>query len=140
VYGNTGLWTLLVPVRSLAAVRRMRPATAHFPSVLGQMPRASVHPFCLETLDPSCHIHGRHFSSPYSGTVEDPVTGTASGAMGAYYARYVAPAAYHRLRVEQGQEVGRDGRVEVEVRADGDSHRPRVGGAAVYVADLGVVG
>jgi PhzF family phenazine biosynthesis protein len=140
VYGNTGLWTLLVPTRSLAAVRRMRPATATFPAVLARMPRASVHPFCLEALDPSCQLHGRHFSSPYSGTVEDPVTGTASGAMGAYYARYVAPAAYHRLRVEQGQEVGRDGRVEVEVRADGDARRPRVGGAAVFVADLGVVG
>ena len=31
-------------------------------------------------------MHGRHFSSAYAGTIEDPVTGTASGVMGAYYA------------------------------------------------------
>lgn len=138
VYGNTGLWTLLVPVAGLAAVRRMRPDTAAFPSALGQMPRASVHPFCLETVDPSCQMHGRHFSSPYSGTVEDPVTGTASGAMGAYYARFVSPARSHRLRVEQGHEVGRDGRVEVDVREEGGEFRVRVGGTAVFAADLDV--
>lgn len=74
VYGSTGLWTLVVPVRTLAAVRRMAPRNAAFPGVLAEMPGVSVHPFCLETIDPAAHIHARHFSSPRSGTVEDPVT------------------------------------------------------------------
>jgi PhzF family phenazine biosynthesis protein len=55
--------------------------------VLKEMPGASVHPFCFETYDPNAHMHARHFSSPFSGTIEDPVTGTASGVMGAYWER-----------------------------------------------------
>jgi PhzF family phenazine biosynthesis protein len=89
MYGSTGIWTLLVPVKRLESFRRMSPRNGAFPAVLTTMPRASVHPFCLETYDPSAQMHGRHFSSPYSGTVEDPVTGTASGVMGAYYASYI---------------------------------------------------
>ena len=57
-----------------------------------------------------------YFSSPYSGTVEDPVTGTASGVMGAYYAEFVdhEPQDTYRFVVEQGQEIERDGRVIVD--------------------------
>ncbi|MFJ6208433.1 PhzF family phenazine biosynthesis protein [Lysinibacillus sp. NPDC092081] len=34
-------------------------------------------------------MHARHFSSPYSGTIEDITTGTPSGVMGAYFAEYI---------------------------------------------------
>lgn len=137
VYGSTGLWTLIVPVTGLDAMRRMRPANTRFPDILTQMPRASVHPMCIETTDPAADMHGRHFSSPYSGTVEDPVTGTASGVMGAYYAKYMARQEGEvSLVVEQGQEIGRDGRVRVEVTAYGGEFRVRIGGTAVHVADM----
>ena len=43
------------------------------------MPKASIHPFCLETYDSDSDMHARHFSSPSSGTIADAVTGTASG-------------------------------------------------------------
>ena len=34
--------------------------------------------------------HARQtFSSPYSGTIENAVTGTASGVMGAFYTKYI---------------------------------------------------
>ena len=46
LYGSTGLWTLLVPVRGLDAMRRMKPRTPDFPSVLVEMPGTSIHPFC----------------------------------------------------------------------------------------------
>jgi PhzF family phenazine biosynthesis protein len=82
-YGSTGLWTLVVPVRGLDAIRRMKPRTAEFPAVLAEMPGASIHPFCIETIDPAAQMRARHFSAPRSGTVEDPVTGTASGVLGA---------------------------------------------------------
>lgn len=61
-------------------------------------------------------MHARHFSSPYSGTIEDPVTGTATGVMGAYYARYIDKLSDQLvLLVEQGQEMDKDGRVHVTV-------------------------
>jgi PhzF family phenazine biosynthesis protein len=137
VYGSTGTWTLLIPVKRLEAFKRMVPDNKQFPSILKEMPRASIHPFCLETYDVNAHMHARHFSSPYSGTIEDPVTGTASGVMGAYYARYInkqnAPL---ELLIEQGREIGRNGRVGVSVSEDGNVIE--VTGNAVYVKEFEV--
>lgn len=138
LYGSTELWTLVVPVRGLDAMRRMKPLTANFPSVLGEMPGASIHPFCLETIDPAAHLHARHFSSPRSATVEDPVTGTASGVLGAYYVELIEAAGPSPLLIEQGQEIGRDGRVRVWVdRRDRRCH-PRVGGTGCFVRELAI--
>lgn len=138
LYGSTGLWTLLVPARGLDAMRRMKPLTAEFPAVLREIPDASLHPFCLETIDPAAHLHARHFSSPRSGTVEDPVTGTASGVLGAYYLAFVEADGPAPLLIEQGQEIGRDGRVRVWVeRRDGRAH-PRVGGTGCFVRELAI--
>lgn len=134
VYGSTGIWTLLIPIRGLAAFARMRPDNARFPGILTQRPRASLHPFTLETADPACHMHARHFSSPFSGTVEDPVTGTASGVMGAYRLTYMEPEAQAvELAVEQGLELKKDGRVDVHaVRKDGIME-VAITGTAVFV-------
>ena len=138
LYGSTGLWTLVVPVRSLDAIRRMKPLTEEFPSVLVEMPGASIHSFCLETTDPSAHLHARHFSSPRSGTVEDPVTGTASGVLGAYYVEFIRAETKLPLLVEQGQEVGRDGRVWVWAeKRDGEYH-VRVGGTGCFVREMSI--
>ncbi|MNI89904.1 putative isomerase YddE [compost metagenome] len=99
------------------------------------MPTASIHPFCLETLDPAANMHARHFSSPYSGTTEDPVTGTASGVMGAYYATYIQDAPVLELLIEQGQELGKDGRVQVTVT---NGEQIEITGTAVYVKSFEV--
>ncbi|MDJ1632070.1 PhzF family phenazine biosynthesis isomerase [Bacillus velezensis] len=63
VYGSTGIWTLIVPLRSLKASRNMVPDNAQFPAILRDLPKASVHPFSLETVHPESDLHGRHFSS-----------------------------------------------------------------------------
>jgi PhzF family phenazine biosynthesis protein len=138
VYGSTGLWTLLVPGRGLDAIRRMTPRTADFPSVLPEMPGASLHPFCLETIDPAADLHARHFSSPRSGTVEDPVTGTASGVLGVYHRERIAPGARSPLVIEQGQEIGRDGRVRVWVERRDGAWRVRVGGTGCVVREMAI--
>ncbi|WP_270168148.1 PhzF family phenazine biosynthesis protein [Paenibacillus sp. SYP-B4298] len=135
VYGSTGTWTLLIPIKHLDAFHRMKPNNHLFPEILKEMPRASLHPFCLAAHDSQADMHARHFSSPFSGTVEDPVTGTASGVMGAYFARFVRqePEASFNLTIEQGQEVGRDGRVSVSVT---DGQKIEVTGTAVYVDEF----
>ncbi len=115
VYGSTGTWTLLVPIKGLYSFDKMIPNNQIFPDVLKENPRASVHPFCMEALDKSAMMHARHFSSPYSETIEDAVTGTASGVMGAYYLTFLnKDTAAAEFIVEQGQEINRDGRVTVK--------------------------
>jgi PhzF family phenazine biosynthesis protein len=138
VYGSTGIWTLLVPIKNLDAFKRMVPNNVQFPELLNEMPRASVHPFCMETYDPAATMHARHFSSPYSGTIEDPVTGTASGVMGAYYAKYILKGIEQTITlvVEQGHEIGREGQVQVQVTQAGDLLDVSISGAGVYVTEF----
>lgn len=141
LYGSTGSWTLLVPIRQLESFERMEPRNKVFPALLEEFPEASIHPFCLETIDPSSDMHGRHFSSPGTGSVEDSVTGTASGAMGAYFAHYVLKS-FSEPRivvVEQGQEIGKDGRVYVDVSKSSENYAVTISGEAVFVKDFDVL-
>ncbi|SFJ51272.1 MULTISPECIES: PhzF family phenazine biosynthesis protein [unclassified Bacillus (in: firmicutes)] len=136
VYGSTGNWTLLVPVKKLASFKEMKPNNKLFPSILKEMPRASVHPFCFETYDSNAHMHARHFSSAYAGTIEDPVTGTASGVMGAYYVTFIDKECKEEKEflIEQGHEMGKDGRVRVVVRKEWNGIlEVEISGSAVYV-------
>lgn len=89
VYGSTGTWTLLIPINKLDSFQKMEPQNHLFPDILVENPRSSLHPFCMDAYDSDALMHARHFSSPFSGTVEDPITGTASGVMGAYYLTYI---------------------------------------------------
>lgn len=142
VYGSTGNWTVIVPIKNLDACERMNPNNAAFPSVLKEIPNASIHPICLETYDEQAQMHGRHFSSAYAGTIEDPVTGTASGVMGAYYAMYLEKDFDHEMEliVEQGQEINKDGRVTVYVTKDVENEKLQIdiAGTAVYVKEFEV--
>jgi PhzF family phenazine biosynthesis protein len=140
LYGSTGTWTLLIPIKKLDAFKRMKPNNKVFPTILKEMPKASVHPFCMETYDPHAHMHARHFSSPFSGTTEDAVTGTASGVMGAYYATYIKSHFEKSLHliVEQGHEMGKDGRVMVHVTKNKNHFGIEITGNAVYVKDFEV--
>lgn len=139
VYGNTGTWTLLVPVTAKESIRKMIPKTSQFPEALSQMPRSSIHPFTLETIHAGSHMHARHFSSPFLGTVEDPVTGTASGVMAAYMAKH-SPSFYFDKNgiavIEQGFELGRDGRVIVELMSRSAPYLVKITGSAVFVGEL----
>ncbi|MFF1992314.1 PhzF family phenazine biosynthesis protein [Bacillus mycoides] len=140
VYGSTGNWTVIAPIKNLDACERMKPKNEAFPSVLKEIPKASIHPVCLETYDEQVQMHGRHFSSPYAGTIEDPVTRTASGVMGAYYATYLEKDFDHELEliVEQGQEINKDGRVTVYVTKDVENEKLQIdiAGTAVYVKEF----
>jgi PhzF family phenazine biosynthesis protein len=137
VYGSTGAWTLLVPIKTLEAFSRMMPQNKLFPTILTELPHCSIHPFCLETTNLNAHMHARHFSSPLSGTIEDPVTGTASGVMGAYYITYIEPSINEiELIVEQGEELCRHGEVCVHVRRNSNEINISISGTAVYTNEI----
>jgi PhzF family phenazine biosynthesis protein len=141
LYGSTGTWTLLIPIKQLDAFNKMKPKNKEFPTILKEMPKSSIHPFCMETYDSNADMHARHFSSPYSGTIEDPVTGTASGVMGAYYAKYIKNNIFDEplnLIVEQGYEIQKDGRVMVRISKNSEFYDVDITGNAVHVKDFEV--
>ncbi|OEK81170.1 isomerase [Staphylococcus equorum] len=137
MYGSTGAWTLLIPIKSLDIFNKMEPNNKVFSSILNEIPNASVHPFCLESYYEEADMHGRHISSTFSGTIEDPVTGTASGVMGAYFAKYIKKESDMpiNLIVEQGQEMNKDGQVIVNVA---ENNEIEITGNAVYVDEIDI--
>ena len=91
-----------------------------------------VYAFTFDALDADSTLHGRMFA-PKEGVPEDPVTGTASGAAGAYVREYDAfDSVPEEMVFEQGHFVDRPGRVRVRA-ADGGA--PTVGGTAVETLD-----
>jgi trans-2,3-dihydro-3-hydroxyanthranilate isomerase len=127
---------LLVPVRSLAALRALAPDT----TVLGA--RATVARLrglalvSRETLEPASTTHTRFFA-PHVGIAEDIVTGSAHAAIGVWLADAAALAGGEgpvRFLGEQGDGLGRPSRILVEVTRDGARPtRVRIGGTAVTI-------
>ncbi|MDH6365026.1 trans-2,3-dihydro-3-hydroxyanthranilate isomerase [Enterococcus sp. PF1-24] len=130
-YGNTGSWTLLVPVKSKAVLAKMQPLTAEFPDVLKEMPRSSIHPFAIIDKEKQEFV-ARHFSSPFSGTIEDSVTGTASGVMGAYFQQYLYPNEKSlTVTIYQGEFIGKAGEVKVFIAEKNGEQLVKIAGTAV---------
>ena len=72
---------------------------------------------------------------PFYGIEEDPVTGSASGHLALLVQRFLPGVLPRRLVFRQGDEVGRPGRVDIELRA-GEGPDPIhawVGGAATVI-------
>lgn len=132
----TGLWDLMVPIKTLEAFSRMNPDLGSLYTHNRGLGVASTHCYCLETAEAASHLHTRDFS-PAVGIPEDPATGTANGALGAFLLHHGVLIPDHeqmRLTVEQGFEIGRPSYITVEV--DGEPRSPRtvrVGGTAVPI-------
>jgi trans-2,3-dihydro-3-hydroxyanthranilate isomerase len=132
----TGLWDLMVPIRTLEAFERMQPDMGMLARRNKELGAISTHCYSLQTKEPHAHLHVRDFS-PAVGIPEDPATGTANGALGAFLLHHdVLIPQQERLRliVEQGFEIGRPSYIAVEV--DGEPRSPRtvrVGGSAVPI-------
>jgi len=95
--------------------------------------------YAVDTVAPGTPIHCRMFA-PGLGVPEDPATGSAAGALGAYLVRHGVAGTRDgiaRIAIEQGVEIGRASRIAVTVsaRPDGSIDEVRVGGEAVTVIE-----
>ncbi|MBL0388505.1 PhzF family phenazine biosynthesis protein [Tumebacillus sp. ITR2] len=132
----TGLWDLFVPIVGVEPFERMQPDLAAITTLNKSLGVASTHCYSLSTSTPQAHLHTRDFS-PAVGIPEDPATGTANGALGAFLLHHgiFQPERENvRLLVEQGFEINRPSYLHVEV--DGEPRSPRtvrVGGTAVPI-------
>jgi trans-2,3-dihydro-3-hydroxyanthranilate isomerase len=126
---STGTPQLMIALASREALDRVEPDRR----ALFARERAwfSVHVFARGRGDVA--LVSRHFAD-FGDVVEDPFTGSATGGMAAYCARYgiVRERSY---AVEQGMHVHRPGRAQVEVGGDppNDIGRITVAGPAVTV-------
>lgn len=131
---STGIASLQVPVRSLDVVRKTAPDPRALGSALRRLSRADIgaYVFTFET-DGDADVHARGFF-PLSGVPEDPATGSAAGACGAYLAANRRLPPNGSFVIEQGAEVHHPSRIEVAVRTEGNAPKEvRVGGRVVPV-------
>ena len=147
---STGLPQMMVPVRSLAEVQGLDPGqlnTAALNRVCHAAGTECVMVFTFETERPTAKpwaeaaVHVRLFA-PLLGVPEDPATGSANGALGAYLVHHravpvTAPTTF--IVSEQGAEINRPSTLYVEVDSAGEKITAvRVGGQVVPVIE-GVV-
>lgn len=129
---STGTPQLMLPLRSLEALRRARLDVAAYERYRARSDFFSPHLFCLQGATPAGRTFARHFGTP-PDLLEDPFTGSATGGMAAYLWRYGLidqPA----FTAEQGHWMGRPGLGQVEViGTPQDIQTVKVGGQAALV-------
>jgi trans-2,3-dihydro-3-hydroxyanthranilate isomerase len=138
---STGVPQMMVPIRSLEEVQRLDAGELDIPA-LNRACRAvgteCVMVFTLETARPESTVHVRMFA-PLLGVPEDPATGSANGALGAYLVHYAAvPRTEPTVHVisEQGAELNRPSVLYVEVdHCHGEPTAVRVGGQVTPVIE-----
>ncbi|MEF8778540.1 MAG: PhzF family phenazine biosynthesis protein [Natronomonas sp.] len=129
---STGLGFLVVPVNFLAALSGADPDFDAITALTDELGVTGIYAFTFDTLDSDSTLHGRMFA-PGAGVEEDPVTGTASGAVGAYLREIEAfdGELPEEMVFEQGHFLDRPGRVRVRAGSDPVA----VGGRAVTALD-----
>lgn len=134
---STGLPVIIVPVRTLTAVRSIQPDASAIMDLCSRFGANGLMAFTTVTVEPSATVHARMFA-PSIGILEDPATGSASGALGAYLVQNgvvdVAPTT--EIVIEQGYEIERPSQIFVRVESDDDIIQTvKVGGQCVMVVE-----
>ena len=126
---STGLFTLPLCIKSFDVLKTVKPDFEKIKDICKRLGTGSFHLFTFDTIEPGSTYHARNFC-PLYGINEDPVTGTANGAVSSYLVRN-GIVKDKKLICEQGDVIGRRGRVFVEM--DGDV--VKVGGKARIVEE-----
>lgn len=132
---STGLPIHIVPVGSLAAVRRADLRHREAEAIARDLGFGDLFLFTFETENPAATVHCRMFA-PNLGIPEDPASGAAFGSLAAYLIKHrLARAANHLTFLgEQGLEMGRPSLLHVETAIEkGRAVDIRVGGQCVLV-------
>lgn len=135
---STGHSKVVIPVKAREIVSGLRPDMAALSSVSASLGCNGFYTWTFDQPDQGNLSHGRMFA-PAIGIPEDPVTGNASGCLGAYLLYHQAFKEKKELSfyAGQGTEVGRPGRVFVEARREGgdDGIAIRIAGNAVITLE-----
>jgi trans-2,3-dihydro-3-hydroxyanthranilate isomerase len=124
---STGLFNLMVPIRSRTALAKISMNMNELRDLLG---KNGTMAYCFTLGSPNkASARGMLPWELY----EDAATGSAAGSLGAYLVKHGKLSPGQTLGILQGEEMGRPGHIEVEVTQAGKKLVPRVSGAAVKV-------
>ncbi len=129
---STGMPCLLVAVKSLDIIQRLEPKRDEVMALSKELDVACIEVYSWGVLDKGSTVHARSFV-PSQGALEDPASGMAAGALGAYLVEneFIPRDKFGGIVVEQGHWVGRPSRIHVRVEKHRESVRKvEVGGSA----------
>ena len=137
---TTGLPSLAVPIRSLADLRDCRVNSSLLAEIYTRRSASGCMAFTRETIEVGeSRVHARFFA-PADNIAEDPATGSACGALGAYLVHHdgltLEPEdGRYKFVIEQGDFMHRPSRVRLNVKGTkGAIEEVKVGGPSVLVA------
>ncbi|HEX5180483.1 MAG TPA: PhzF family phenazine biosynthesis protein [Gemmatimonadaceae bacterium] len=133
---SCGLPFLIVPLKDRDAVRRAHVRMDHWESSIKSYWAPQILVFSRDAEREDADVHARVFV-PGLSVPEDPATGSAATALGAYLAaRDTRADGTLRWVVEQGIEMGRPSLLEIVVeKTGGDIQSVKVGGETVMVSE-----
>ena len=126
---TTGLYTLPICIDSFNIMKKIRPNFKKIKDICNNYNVGSIHIFTFDTIESDSIYHARNFA-PLYGVNEDPVTGTANGAVCSYLLLNKI-ISKKELICEQGDIIKRSGRVYVNLK----NNKVRVGGKAKFVEE-----
>ena len=137
---STGLSCMVVPVRSLADLRDCKINSSLLGEIYTRHGATGCLAFTRETIEVGpARAHARFFA-PADNIPEDPATGSACGALGAYLVYHQALSLQpeegrYKFVIEQGDFIHRPSRIRLDVKGQkGSIEEVKVGGASVPVA------
>ena len=131
---STGIPTLIVPLKSLDAIKKVRINIEKYTHLIQNTQAKSILVFCPETYDKKNDLNVRFFAD-YYGVPEDPATGSANGCLAAYLVKYDYFGKKRiDTRVEQGYEIGRKSLLLLKAEEKEGKFYITVGGKVLLIA------
>lgn len=129
---TTGLPFLLVPAASMDVIKRIEPRREELTALSKELDVFGVYVYTWNVVNPSSTVHARCFL-PMPMIHEDPASGLAAGALGAFLVEneLIAREKFGEIVVEQGHWINRPSKILVSVeRRGGTISKVDVGGSA----------
>ncbi len=112
-FSNTGNWHLMVGVNSEECLHQISYDTNELSAILEQIGAVTAHVFYMTNTK---LFHARNFGPTY-GIPEDPATGAAAGAFGAYLVdQGILKEKFNQFEILQGEAMGRPSNISVNIR------------------------
>lgn len=125
---STGTPKLIIPVTTLDALNRVKPNLEGIKEYSQKSEARGVYAYTTETIDEGSDFHARQFN-PLAGINEDPITGVAAGALGAYIKKNKL-SDKTKFVIEQGYIMHKGGKIIVDV-----TDEIKVGGYSLTVKE-----
>jgi trans-2,3-dihydro-3-hydroxyanthranilate isomerase len=130
---STGFPAIFLPLKSQELLAKIKLNLSLLENILSET--NMIYAFALGKIDSFAAIHSRSFA-PFVGIYEDPATGSAGGALGAYLVKNKAISKdyFTKINIKQGYEMGRPSNILVTVgESEGEISSINVGGNSKMV-------